>query len=228
MNSSLKKDGGTGTSITPTRTPDELEYQERERFDMEYGTNTHIPLAVTGFHAVDNLEHGKAYMASWTSEIRTSFVRVNHWLGESFSRHTFIDIGCGKGKVPIVWRLECRQRGLVQRICGIDYYPPFVRLARANHQTVFATPGEFMVADAAAFDYAALATPLIVYLYNPFDAVILSRVLKKLRDIPTLIVYNIPTHSEEMARSGFWLLESRRGDNQNQNTMLFSNRIRPT
>jgi SAM-dependent methyltransferase len=228
MNSSLKKDGGTGTSITLSRTPDELEYQERERFDMEYGTNTHLPLAVTGFHSVANLEHGKAYMASWTSEIRTSFARVTHWLDSSFSRHTFIDIGCGKGKVPIVWRLECQQRGLTQRICGIDYYPPFIRLARANHQTVFATPGEFIVADAAGFDYAGLGTPLIVYLYNPFDAEMLSRVLRTLRELPTLIVYNIPTHAEEMIKHGFRLLESRQGGNQNEHTMLFSNRIRPT
>ena len=228
MNSSLKKDGGTSTSITPTRTPDELEYQERERFDMEYGTNTHLPLAVTGFHSVNNLEHGKAYMASWTSEIRKSFARVTHWLDSSFSRHAFIDIGCGKGKVPIVWRLECQHRDLIQRICGIDYYPPFIRLARTNHQTVFATPGEFIVADAATFDYQGLGAPLIVYLYNPFDAEILSRVLRRLRDIPTLIVYNIPTHAEQMEMSGFWLLESRQGINQNEHTMLFSNRIRPS
>ena len=49
MNSSLKKNAGASRIDTAPRTPDELEYQERERFDMEYGTNTHVPLAVTGF-----------------------------------------------------------------------------------------------------------------------------------------------------------------------------------
>jgi SAM-dependent methyltransferase len=228
MNSSLKKNAGASRIDTAPRTPDELEYQERERFDMEYGTNTHVPLAVTGFHAVDNLQHGKAYMASWTSEIRKSFSSVLALLGTDLRRHVFIDIGCGKGKVPIVWRLECQTRGISQRVCGIDYYPPFIRIARANHQTVFATPGEFAVADAAAFDYAALDGPLVAYLYNPFDAKLLARVLGKLRNIPAIIVYNIPTHAEVMEGMGLRLLESRTGNNQNESTMIFSNQIRWT
>ena len=228
MNSSLKKNAGASRIDTAPRTSAELEYQERERFDMEYGTNTHVPLAVTGFHAVDNLQHGKAYMASWTSEIRKSFSSVHALLGTDLRRHVFIDIGCGKGKVPIVWRLECQTLGISQRVCGIDYYPPFIRIARANHQTVFATPGEFAVADAATFDYAALRGPLIAYLYNPFNAKLLARVLESLRNIPTIIVYNIPTHAEVMEAMGLHLLESRTGNNQNESTMIFSNQIRWT
>jgi len=66
------------------QSPSELEFQERDRFDMVYGTNTTTPLAKTGFHDIPNLAHGKAYMASWTSEIEKSFSLIHGALVRRF------------------------------------------------------------------------------------------------------------------------------------------------
>ena len=211
----------------PSDDPNTLEFQVRERFDMDYGTNTTTPLAKSGFAEVPNLDHGKPYMASWTSEIEKSFDFLQTRLGRRLGLYTFVDIGCGKGKVPIVWRLKCRQAGIDPRIVGMDYYPPFITIARDNHRKVFGHPGEFLLADAAAMDYAQLGPGVIAYLYNPFDAVILNAVLTRLRTIPTIVIYNIPTHSDVIGGHGFIPIHARRGINQNQETHIFSNHLGP-
>ena len=216
-----------GPKRHPIADPQTLEHQERERFDMEYGTNTTTPLAKSGFPALANLEHGKPYMASWTSEIEKSFDLVGELFGKRFGLYTFIDIGCGKGKVPIVWRLKARAAGLSPRILGIDYYPPFVEIARVNHQKVFGDPGEFLVCDATEMDYSALGPGLIAYLYNPFDAVVLDRVLCRLRTLPCILIYNIPTHADRVHGHGFTLLHERHGSHQNQSTTIYANHPLP-
>jgi SAM-dependent methyltransferase len=203
--------------------PAEWEYQERELFDKTYGTETTTPLAKIGFHDTANLAHGKPYMASWTSEINRSFAWLETQLGARFSHYSFIDIGCGKGKVPIVWRLACQARSISPRIIGLDYYPPFIPIARANHQKVFGHPGEFLVADASETDYANFGQALIAYLYNPFDAVILNATLKRLRVIPTILIYNIPTHADQVSQHGFNCVHERTGPNQNQSTKIYCN-----
>ena len=166
-------------------------------------------------------------MASWTSEIGKSFDLLGARLGQRMGLYTFVDIGCGKGKVPIVWRLKCRDIGIDPRIVGIDYYPPFITIARDNHRKVFGDPGEFHATDATIMDYARLGPGLIAYLYNPFDAVILDAVLTRLRTIPTIVIYNIPTHTDVVGAHGFTRIHARRGTNQNQETHIFSNHSGP-
>lgn len=215
-------------SRTPPQSPTTLEFQERDRFDMDYGTNTTTPLAKSGFPELPNLAHGKPYMASWTSEIQQSFTLLCSSLGPRMPLYSFVDIGCGKGKVPIVWRLSCEAAGIEQRIIGLDYVASFIDIARQNHRKVFGTEGEFIAADATNFHYGGLGNGLIAYLYNPFDDVILDQVLRQLRRIPCVVIYNIPTHADCFPRHGFELIHQRRGVNQNQETKIFSNHRRPT
>ncbi|NBW00671.1 MAG: class I SAM-dependent methyltransferase [Betaproteobacteria bacterium] len=214
-------------SRTPPQSPTTLEFQERDRFDLDYGTNTTTPLAKSGFPDLPNLAHGKPYMASWTSEIQQSFRLLTSSLGPRMPLYSFVDIGCGKGKVPIVWRLSCEASGIRQRIVGLDYVASFIDIAQQNHRKVFGNDGEFIAADATDFRYETLGNGLIAYLYNPFDNVILDKVLRQLRRIPCVVIYNIPTHADCLPAHGFELIHQRRGINQNQETKIFSNHRRP-
>ncbi len=211
------------SKVSPVQSQSESEYQERELFDKTYGTETTTPLAKTGFHETANLAHGKPYMASWTSEITLSFRWLDTQLGTRLGHYSFIDIGCGKGKVPIVWRLACQAKKIAPRIIGLDYYPPFIPIAQGNHQKVFGNPGEFLIADASKTDFSSFGPALIAYLYNPFDAVILNATLKRLRVIPTILIYNIPTHADQVPQHGFTCVHERTGPNQNQSTKIYTN-----
>jgi SAM-dependent methyltransferase len=86
-------------------------------------------------------------------EVGKAFAVTHAYLGASFESWTFIDIGCGKGKVVMQWRQLGQAHGLEQRCIGIDYYAPLVQIAQANHQKVFADSGEFFVLEASAADF---------------------------------------------------------------------------
>lgn len=198
-------------------------FREAHLFDLVHGTDTHERVTLDRFDERPEgaFEHGVLYMCSWTSEVIRSLRVVRAMLGERFERHAFVDIGCGKGKVPIVWSRECARLGLAQRIVGIDYIGSFVRTARRNAARLEAADIAFVQADAAAFDYTTIGNPLIVYLYNPFDATLLERVLRRLRALDTVLVYNNPVHADVPVAAGWRPVHERRGFHPNQHTLVY-------
>jgi SAM-dependent methyltransferase len=196
-------------------------FRQRKLFDLKYGTDTANNLMKPEFKPVPNLEHGKHYMASWTKEVIHSYQFAKKLLGPSFGSYQFIDLGCGKGKACLVWRLQCLKDNIKQDVLGVDYYPPFIDIARSNTKKIFGDFGHFLVTGAETINYHSFERPLILYLYNPFDAVILAKVLDKLLEIPVLVIYNIPSHRTTLIHYGYKLVYVKQGDNQNEDTQIF-------
>jgi SAM-dependent methyltransferase len=196
-------------------------FRQRTLFDLKYGTDTATHFMKPQFKPVPNLEHGKHYMASWTKEVVHSYKFARHFLGPSFSAYQFIDLGCGKGKACLVWRLQCMKDKINQDVMGVDYYPPFIDIARENSKKIFRDAGHFLVAGAETIHYQGFDKPLIIYLYNPFDAVILAKVLDQLLQWPVLVIYNIPSHRTTLLHYGYQLLYVKQGYNQNEDTQIF-------
>lgn len=95
------------------------------------------------------------------------------------TRGGFVDLGCGKGRTLIL----AAQCGFKQ-VTGIDYSPRLCAAAeknlgifRARTRRVFRT--RVLAMDAA--DYAFTKDDAVVYLFNPFDAVVLAAVIARLR-----------------------------------------------
>ena len=91
----------------------------------------------------------------------------------------FVDLGCGKGRVLIL----AVQYGFRQ-VTGVDYSSALVALAERNlaafrSRTRRSFRSKILTADAA--DYAFTAEDTVVYLFNPFDAVVLAAVIARLR-----------------------------------------------
>jgi len=190
-------------------------------FDLRHGTETHTWLPKSGFdNAPGNLAHGVLYMASWTSEVRWSFARLRAIAG--FERYTLLDIGCGKGKAVLEWTRLLRQHGIAQRVVGLDYYGPLLAIARNNHRIMFASEGEFLLADATTLDYDQFGNHLILYLYNPFDRKILGDVLARLpRGGDVIVIYNNPVEAGTVLAAGFSVMHTRHGFHPNCQTTLF-------
>ncbi|GGY27970.1 class I SAM-dependent methyltransferase [Paludibacterium paludis] len=192
-------------------------------FDLLNGTDTHTWLPKERFvDHPEHFEHGVLYMCSWTSEIKRVFRTLRGGLGEDFSTYAFLDVGCGKGKAVLVWTRELRRNGLKQNVAGIDYYRPFIETARRNHRQLFGSDGGFFVGDATQIDFAVYGERVIVYLYNPFDAVILNAMLDRLAGRDCVIVYNNPVHHRVIAERGFSLVDARTGFHPNAQTMIFA------
>ncbi len=190
-------------------------------FDLQHGTDTHAWVPKEQYEErPQNFEGGVLYMTSWTSEIGEVFnaLRQLKILSEPY---TFLDVGCGKGKVCIAWRLlESNEAKRANRIIGIDYYDQFIELARRNFRAVFKSEGDFRLADATAFDFTALDDRLIVYLYNPFDESIMKQMLEHL-PANTVVIYNNPVHASLFREPEFRVLHRRHGWHPNAQTTIF-------
>ena len=203
---------------------------ERYWFDWRFGTDTGLPLARPDFQThPSQFEHGLSYASSWTSEVRIHFREVRALLGDTFPQWCFVDIGCGKGKVVLQWHQECLRAGASQKTIGVDYYEPLIQIAQSNHRKLFGDTGHYLVAEASAMNFRALGERLIAYLYNPFDEVVLTAVLRKLAQQPCILIYTNPTYSDLPLQFGFRLHHHKRKSfHVNQETMVFvQDRILP-
>jgi SAM-dependent methyltransferase len=111
----------------------------------------------------------------------------------ALERATFVDLGAGMGRA-----LFAAGRFPFRQIAGVEISPALVAVARDN---LAAFPRDGLVCrdlrivrgDATAFRFPR--GDLVVYLYNPFDATVLARVLENLERSPRAnlaLIYHTP------------------------------------
>src|SRR5579859_1395497 len=153
----------------PSRGFPKLIMHRRDEFDLKYGTDTFGLVRAINTRS-PNLVHGNKYEACGEGVVRWSIENC----GMEIADTTFIDIGCGKGRVLIVAAMYP-----FKSIVGIEYSPELARICRRNLEKLkIENRCEVVVADAA--DYQFPKGNLLVFLYNPFDAIVYGQVLKNL------------------------------------------------
>lgn len=138
-----------------------------DSFDATYGTDTAgvIPLWRISIPS-PNASSGVQYATLAEADIRA--------LLAPFPRDaTFVDLGCGKGRVLCV----AAMMGFAE-VVGVEFAPALARVAEANLARL-GLPATVLRVDAV--DYQFPPGPLVVYLYNPFGAEITQRVSDALR-----------------------------------------------
>ena len=173
-------------------------------FDLKHGTDTHLmvpkqEMRVESQHFTNSL----MYMVSWTSVITKALDFVKRELMSSQSNYRFIDIGCGKGKVILVARLQKFIDRSPSSYIGIDFDGKLIEIARDNSSRLFGDQGEFLHADIVDFDFRQWNSCLILFLYNPFDQEVLSKFLLKLKDLSVIIIYVNPVHRDLLIGRGY-------------------------
>jgi precorrin-6B methylase 2 len=90
-------------------------------------------------------------------------------------------------------------------VLGVEYAPELVEAARRNAQRAGRTNVEFVAADAAQYDLPEV--PALIFLFNPFDAVILGRFLarnrERLKAHGSVIAYANDLQRQALADAGF-------------------------
>jgi SAM-dependent methyltransferase len=137
---------------------------------------------VTG-HAND--EHVTAYYGVAPSILRAL---IAHWREtiplHPISSYTFIDVGSGKGRGLLV-----ASEYQFRKIVGIELNPDLATIARENvaHWTRSRTadptstsiaPIEVLEQDALDFEFPS--TPVLLFLFHPFEAPVLRRLLRRI------------------------------------------------
>jgi SAM-dependent methyltransferase len=149
-------------------------------FDIENGV--HTSGLVAGRHLKSGHAHERHATAYYGVAPSVFHKLMERWrqtrpaaeIGET----TFIDIGAGMGRaVLLASEMPFRQ------VIGVELHPALVRVARRNvavWRKARRTKAPVRIVQADAVEYAFPPGPTVVFLFNPFDAVVMRRLLKRL------------------------------------------------
>lgn len=174
-------------------------------YDLVRGTDTHTWLPREHYTGLpENGSHATFYMCSMTGVIRNVFDFLRSWEPTGFRERVFIDVGSGKGKVVFAWKEFLAKHKTIQTVRGIEYYEPLYSIARKNQQKLrLEQDSLFQLVDAVEFDYSSFGSKFILYFYNPFDEVILTRIFSKIRNFDVVVIYTYLDHRGLMDSEGF-------------------------
>jgi SAM-dependent methyltransferase len=175
-------------------------------FDARHGVDTGgvIPQSALDVEA-PNWVHGSAYVATGPVD----FAAVLAPFALDYATTSFVDLGCGKGRVLLM-------AGVLPfaRVVGVEYSPRLAGIARDNLQRYrgprAAEAISVEICDAICFEYPP--GDLVVFMYHPFDEVIMRQVvqalvgLTQLRRQRVLVLYFKPVYAAVLdAAEGFKL-----------------------
>ena len=207
---------GRWMRVLPHRIPNKVESLVRaavgkppsgfpeDDFDEKTGLETAERVKIYKLDSVnENYVHGQGYAPVSPSAL-TEALRA---IPEDLSKYAFVDLGCGKGRALFLASMLG-----IRRLIGVEISPKLVRIARANAAKWKSSSNiEIICADAS--EWAWPQENLIVFLYNPFDGVILTRALANLRksasEIPKdiWVIYCSASHRDCFDRQK-WLKET--------------------
>lgn len=173
-------------------------------FDLRYRTETHRFVELNDLAVPSgNKSHANGYMGTRIVPLRRVLQRLKPMLPRE---RVLLDLGCGKGRVLMV----ASEFGF-RRAKGVDFVGDFCRVARRNCATfkrLVDSDTEFQVIEADVADYPIQREENVFFLYNPFDEVVLKRVLgniaKSLEEAPrdVLLIYGNPKLSHIVEGQG--------------------------
>lgn len=150
----------------------------RHPFDLEFGVRTSGLVAgrhLTAGHRNDR--HATAYYAVAPSIFQSMLVRWRRCRPVApIDGYTFIDLGAGMGRAVLL-AAQYRFRAVI----GVELHPTLARIARRNLKVWRAAdrahaPMRIVHGDAEAFELPT--GHCVVFLFNPFGAPVLRRLLK--------------------------------------------------
>jgi SAM-dependent methyltransferase len=106
-----------------------------------------------------------------------SFLEACRCLPAEAKSFSFVDIGCGKGRILILAK-ECG----FQKVTGVDLSAELLETARANLDKLGMRDVE--LENCSATDYAFGDSPLVVFMFNPFGPPLLAELLDKVAEHP--------------------------------------------
>jgi len=149
--------------------------REQREFDRRYGTDTALEM----YSGLEYPEGAGGQLHGYQATRPAIFEEIVARLPDDLRALTFVDIGCGKGRVPLMASLFP-----FRRIIGVELSPRLVEIARRN-VAIFESPeqrcGEIDLVCADATRFELPEEPLVIYLFNPFGPEPMGRFLGRVR-----------------------------------------------
>jgi SAM-dependent methyltransferase len=173
-------------------------------FDEQFGVET------SGLLFAEDLLTGNRrdlYNAGYFGVAPSAFRQILERLQLDFERYTFIDLGSGKGRALLL-----ASEYPFRAIDGVELSPMLHSIAVANIASYRGAQRcrDLRAVQGDATDFTFPAGPLVVYLWNPFEAEVFTRVLANLEAAlaqeprETFIVYVQPDLESLLQASPCW------------------------
>jgi glycosyltransferase involved in cell wall biosynthesis len=156
---------------------------------------------------------GLLYVASFTSVVLKTLHAVKNVMGpERFRRAQFIDAGCGKGKVLIIYKKYLKNLNINPPI-GLDYDAKLIDLALTNIANTSLTKKDIRIFCENAINIRKYvkSKEAIIYLYNSFQGKVFDDTLDSLKDLPHVLIYIDPAQLENLKARGYKILAKNKG-----------------
>ena len=165
-------------------------------FDRRYGT------ATAGVHEIGSLAiDSPNVIYAVRSETTSSdvFRGVLAQIPEDLSSFSFLDYGCGKGKLLLLASFYG-----FRKIIGVEFAEELARAAQQNARVFHDSQqrcSDITVWHVDAAEFEPPPGPLVCYMYNPFHLPVMLRVAERLKTSisahprPIYVIYVQPTHA---------------------------------
>ena len=174
-------------------------------------TDKHLGVKTAGIvwrQDLDTDSSNKQYANSYKPTGAIPFKAMLSYLPENLERFTFLDFGCGRGRTLLLASAHP-----FKRILGVEFSVTLHAEAEENiayyrRQNNTQIKAQVILADATTFPIPS--EPLVIYLYDPFDATVMKRVLDNIvasyRSYPRLIylLYYAPVYTGLILDTGIF------------------------
>ena len=149
-------------------------------FDAQFGVRTSG--LVAGRHLKSGHRHDRhatAYYGVAPSVLRALVKRWQKLSSAPIAETTFVDLGAGMGRAVL---LASKLR--FKAVVGVELHPTLARIARKNvalWSTTERGKASTRIVEKDAVEFALPPGPVVIFLFNPFGAAVLSRLLKSWR-----------------------------------------------
>ena len=165
-------------------------------FDIKYATETGTRTKLENLTIEsDNKERGVDYQATRVVPLRKLFHYIKSMIPDD---SLFVDFGCGKGRALLI----ASQFGF-REVRGVEFAHELCEIAKRNcavYKAKTAVKTEFQIIASDVVDYDVNADENVFFMYNPFDEVVLGKVLDNIATSLTiqprriLIIYYNPKY----------------------------------
>lgn len=181
-------------------------------FDRRYGVETAAQVPAS---ALDLPAQATRHAVKYQAVAEVTFERALALSGVDPSGCIFVDLGCGKGRAVML-----ASRHPFSKILGVELSSGLAEIARRNVAAFGVSETGCRNIEIETGDATSFKIPrgrVLVFLYNPFDGVLLERVLasiwaQRVDGDDLTIVYVDPIHHDVVAAQPFIETVASRGD----------------
>ncbi len=189
-------------NLVKERIISKYEFHQNLRFDAENGVETSKhEMIYAGEVKTENWAYSYNYEPVATKLFHESMSKIDTDLGQFI----FLDLGSGKGKA-----LMLAAEYPFRKIIGVEFSSQLHNIAKENiTKFKIKNSNNFQLIHEDASIYRFPQENIILFLYNPFDGIVLEQVLKKIENHITrtskdiYIVYHYPINSEIFDQNEF-------------------------